>query len=76
LQDSFSFLWGEASANSFKVELKSESQFRILPKKNLKAAFQFIDVTTKNGFVEQAIVKNKVEGESLIQFSNWKTLTR
>ncbi len=74
LHESFSFLWGETDPKTFSIKIIDAKRFRISPVKKENVGFETIDVTLGERWVREVRIKNKLEGESVISFSNWKVL--
>jgi outer membrane lipoprotein-sorting protein len=72
LQESFSFLWGEPNSKVFKVVSLKKNEFRVVPLNKDAAQFKYIDVKVAKGFVQQAVVHDHLDGQSLLKFHGWK----
>ncbi|MBN8555881.1 MAG: outer membrane lipoprotein carrier protein LolA [Deltaproteobacteria bacterium] len=72
LQKSFSFLWGQADSNVFKIEKIDGTDFRLTPRDLSSANFKYIDVTVKKGLVTSVRIPSAIEGVSELKFKNWK----
>ena len=72
LQKSFSFLWGHANSEVFKIEKLSSTDFRLIPRDPQSASFKYIDVTVEKGLVTSAKIPSAIEGVSELKFKHWK----
>lgn len=72
LEKSFAFLWGQLDPAYFAVEERSSTSFRILPRKRADVNFEFMEVHLVSGLISSLLVKDKLGGESRLQFADWK----
>lgn len=72
LQKSLSFLWGESESDLVRIEPMGASQFRVVPKDKTSTTFSSIEVEVSNGLVKSALVRDHLDGESLLRFKNWR----
>ena len=73
LEKSFSFLWGKPDADLFLIESKSSKVFIVKPRRPDEVTFTSIVVTVDGGRVSKALITDKLESQSLLEFSQWKT---
>lgn len=72
VEESFSFLWGEADLAKFKVKVLSKSSVELQPLQKDRAQFESMTIDVKNSKIQKVVVKDLLGGESQIRFKEWK----
>lgn len=72
LEQTFSFLWGDADLTNFRIENLTPTSFRVLPRQPDSVPFESLTIEVKDQLVNRVRVVDAIGMESSFEFSDWK----